>query len=498
MSKRVSILIIVIMLSILFAVSIVSLCNQLEFEKEDMLRLLDIKEIDIPSILEDSIGLFFYDQYGSAKRSTKEGVSFDANKPLIIFANYNIDDYLSLEQELALFEKWKNAGYNVGCFRWSTLHSNTVIQAQRKIWSRGEGLRYDYVDDEQELAKDFFKFPMAQIFASYYYDFLKKNSFNGDQIRFEGLSLGAQLMISVSSYLLALAEEDLALREFLPDRITCLNMLIADAASNMSAEWLNDSIDINNGRIQSMTDIFKKINNNGIAIEYVNFIEDGIQVAEYKKLIKQTAYLEYNSSLKNKEVAAILWYNSLLEEDIAIDYAASSYSYQYGLGPKTPTSYIYARTGTEYELYKGEYGLKKQYSINTNVPLIAGFIFEDSNNNGNYDERINSRRSGVEVELYMIKLDNTISLIGRTSVKQNGYYQIPIEPILIMNTAGQEFFIKANLLSNYTISPSQGDKQLYYLSTNGIKNNRQSNNFLIYSKRELKIINIGIQKNDDE
>ena len=120
-----------------------------------------------------------------------------------------------------------------------------------------------------------------------------------------------------------------------------------------------------------------------------------------------------------------------------------------------------------------------QVSTNITKPKIAGFAFNDKNDNGKNDDRVNNRVDGVTIELY-----DGNNKIAETKTEHGGYYEFEVT-----NFSGKNYKVKAILPDGMTLGKtSNGD----YMN-NGIKANGESDTFSFRDKVEIKIVNIGIK-----
>lgn len=509
----------VVVVSVVIATGIVTILSEMGFLlHRSALKLLKPEDIYTPTeIIDDNFGLFFYDDDGNRIRTTNKNVPFDVNKPVIIYAHgmskgFGIDNPEGFNN----YKKWQQNGYNVGCFVWSQFADDSPFLSERKVWgSKKEDMRFLYRNNQGKEVyetSDLPQYSMAQAFVAYYYDFISKSGFQGSEIRFQGMSLGAQLITASCSYLMALEQNNVIDKSFFPDRVTLFDAFFTNIKSDVYIDWLKREVGPD-GSAALALDTVKLLRSKGVAVEYIRSSPVEITTkmgtgskSSFSDMLKETVYLDYNSDwlgagggltdimngMEAKHCIGLKWYNKMISYPLPADFSAKG-SGQYGISPNTPTSFAYARMGTAYSMHSN-YTLDPsddvQYSTNVNVPFVAGFAFVDENKNGNYDERLKSRVDEVKVELYL-KEEGGNKLIGVTR-SRNGYYQLPIEPIYITHTDGKEFFVKVRVPEGYVITPSKGDSDKYYMMTNNINENHHSESFFIYSKKELKIINIGI------
>ncbi len=495
MPKRLSILVVVMVVAVMLATVIGSYYSIISHTDKNSLALIGVEDIHIPTELEDDFGLFFYDSQGNKTKSTHQNIPFDNTKPLIIFFNISIDNQVDSDDEQEVFNRWLNAGYNVGSFRCGQAYNCDYIGCQERIWGNLEELSCVDTCNIQTL-----EYSLAEVFVAYYSHFMNEINFVGSQIRFEGLALGVQVIIASCNYLLALEKDNAIDGSLLPDRVTCLNGDHYNVENKVYVDWLDKDIANELEMTFLVIESIKDMRSRGIAVEYLRTVSSSSGEEEYyiEKLAKETVYLEYifNGELEIKQDRTIFkWYNGMLNKETPYDYSFFRLN-QLGISPNTPTSYIYARMGTRYQTQIASSGNNNswQYSINARVPYVAGFVFEDKNKNGIYDERLNGRLNGVEVELYLFEDDSTdlSTLIGRYQVRDNGYFEIPIEPIYLLDTNGKQLYIKVKQYNLYEISPLLEYNSINYLMTNSIKNDWHSDDFFIYSRGELIIKNIGL------
>lgn len=476
------------------------------FASVEIIKLVKPEDIYIPKNMKSSnFGLFFYNPDGTRVSTTENNVPFDPTKPVVIFSHgLSLGFGIETPEEFVNYEGWLNAGYNVGVFMWSQISDDDPYICEKKVWG-GVDNRFAYNDENMKRTietEDVTNYSMAEIFVAYYIDFMSKQNFTGREIHFEGLSLGAQLTMANCSYLLALNEAGLIGKEFLPDRVTLFDAFFTNRSyENIRVPWLKRSIG-KDGTVALALETAKQLKKKGIAMEYIasSIVNITTAIGEGDKgnilrLYDETAFLDYSSDWYSifeqdkKHIIGRRWYNGMIDYPIPMDDAISG---QFAISPKVPTSYIFARMGEKYDMAENltfDPTDDIYFSTGIIVPTVAGFVFEDRNENGNYDERLNARLSGITVELYLKSND---SLIGTAVTGEGGAYLMPIEPIYI--TAGaNEFYVKVKASDGYGITTSKGTAD-FLMMANDIGLNYKSDAFTIDNTGELKIINVGLIK----
>jgi hypothetical protein len=503
--RKIALLLVVVLVACAFAVT-VGIISYETTKKTSTLALLKSNDISLPDGLNGGeFGLFFYDENGEMYR-TDEDAPFDRQKPLVVLSYALMqgieddgEDYVS---------PWQSSGYNVGALIWNQMSEDDGAAAEEKIWTAGGA--FIQRNNKGGYAKERLPYSVAECMTAYYLDFMEQSQFEGGEIRFVGHSVGGQLITAVASYLVTLEQNGLIDRDFLPDRVTLLDCVFSNNLSNKYINWLEKPL---NGSIFLAAETIKSLKEKGAAVEYVrsSFIDmytetGGGAKGGFANLTNQTTFLELRSdwlyydrnqtmltSLGEKHLFSRMWYTNALIEPIPLDYSSEK-TVQYGVSPNTPTSYTYARAGTKYLMQHNltEFGGDdRQYSMNSRVPLVAGFAA--LSNDGCLDSRLKNRIDGVKVELYLTEAAGG-RLITSTTTKYGGFYQLPIEPIYIYNTEGKEFFIAIKPLEGYNIS-GKPESDGYFLMKNGINQNAKSDSFYIYDTEQIKIINIGLTHN---
>ncbi len=195
-------------------------------------------------------GIYWY-QSGSDVpiKAGTEGAVFDPDKPTVIFAHglkseegYNRRDVLTLwgnteeyfadegygefEFDTNFYQKYIDTGYNVGQFYWSQL-SDDELNCDIKIWSSNTelGMRY-YVSDTsgKRVQGDPALNPtksVSMIFGDAMIEALGANY--SKSIQLIGHSMGGQLVLATSEYLVESCKAGTIGRNLVPERTTLLD-----------------------------------------------------------------------------------------------------------------------------------------------------------------------------------------------------------------------------------------------------------------------------------
>lgn len=501
--RKLSVFIVIVFTACALAAT-VGIINYEMTKEKSAPALLKVSDISLPEGLrQEEFGLFFYDENGEKYRSDGD-TSFDGNKPLVILS-YALMEGIENDENDDIYSLWQAFGYNVGVLIWNQLSEDDGAAVEEKIWSAGGAFIKRTVKGGH--AKKRLQYSVAECMTAYYLDFMAASGFEGGEIRFVGHSVGGQLLIAMSSYLLTLEQNGLIGKDFLPDRVTLLDCFLTNNLSGKYINWLEKPL---NGSVFSAIDTVKALKEKGAAVEYVRssfidmYTETGGGAKDgFEKVTAQTAFLELRSdwldyginesmlsSFGEKHLFSRRWYKNALAEPLPFDYSSEE-TLQYGISPNTPTSYIYARAGAKYlmQLNFTEFGGDdRQYSTNSKVPLVSGFAVLDGD--GCLGSRLKDRIDGVKVELYLTE-ESGGRLITSSITKNGGFYQLPIEPIYIFNTEGKEFYIAITPPEGYNIS-GKPDCAGYFLMKNDINQDGKSDSFFIYNTEQLKIINIGL------
>lgn len=517
MTKRISLMLVALFVAIILAVAMVCVAKPAEEKKapDFVPSLITASDIYIPKGMKESnFGLFFFDGEGNRVRSTDDGVPFDDAKPVIIFSHGSSLGYgIDYPELFSQPERWIDAGYNVGEFIWSQISDDDPFASELKVWTR-EAISFARYPDGQTSGSvmertDTPKYSMAETFVAYYLDFMKGRNFTGREIHFEGLSLGAQLTFANCSYLFALEKAGLIGEEFLPDRVTIFDAFLTNVSFDETIPWLNEPIG-KKGSLQRAKETGEMMIERGIAFEYVAsspveitamINSDEADKNAFADMTAPASRLDYVAdwispfALNDLHCIGKAWFNTSISFAPIMDATLTVSDDQYALGANTPTSYTYARRGTKYAMKNNptlESDDDLQYSQNIDCPMVAGFCFADENGDGNYNERLKSRVGGLMVSLFTVEGDKE-TLVATATVGDNGYYEIPIEPIFFTGrTAGRSFVVKVTDLDGREITSSKGTED-YVLMRNDVNANGASDVFVMYKKGDLKIINIGLK-----
>lgn len=500
--KKVVQIVVIVVLIAFAGILAVSCVNTEPEENTSNVELVKLADIDIPEHLDTDklFGLFFYDENGVAT-PTKNGVEnicYDKNKPTIIFIhgmqmNYGYNRYDTIPNAAGIVK----AGYNFGVFLWSQ-HADCNLPGigKTKIWGRTNGSFY-YEDENGkrvEETEDVLKYATAEVFTAYYLDFFEQVGFDCPSITLSGHSLGANTLFAVTSYLTTLYDEGLIKKECLPDRCTFLDAYLdASVDDDTYVPWLGHTIGEEGvvGMAKVAVDRAREL---GISTEYVksceliSYLSDlsiyGGTTGTSKSLFDKMLYLDFNTDFTEfagQHTACLFYMLNTAGTFVAYDSKAEDES-EFAFNFNTPISYSYARNGVIYEMASNKDGNRFDddvyYSTNVTNAKIAGFAFNDKNNNGINDDRVYNRVAGVKVSLWC---DG--QLVSETTTAESGYYEFALSS----SDVGKKFVVKAELSEGTFAKESDGG----YMN-NGVNSNGTSAELSITSDITLKIVNIGI------
>lgn len=495
-----------VILAVFIVIVIVSACLfVVNGYSHNTVELVKSSAIHIPEKLDadNLFGLFFYNADGTYTRSTapKDTVNFDPNKPTMIFF-HGVEKGRGYKEneEMVNATSWVASGYNVASYFWSQMsdfYPHTCVQS---VWSR-KSIPFKYSDNgvAVEDTTDSINYTLAECFVAYYVDFMAQFNYNGSFIYFQGLSLGGNLLTAVNNYLLTLEKAGLIGTSLLPDRVTYHDTYMSNNYSEIFVPWLNTVIG-ENGTLKMMYETAKELRSRGIAVEYVasSFVSmisifgtgdkdiydkftEGILLFNF-----DASYAGMNEGLKH--TAGKDWYHEVIGQGVYFDYGANEPEINgiYAPCPSTPISYTYARMGSSYKM-DANYTISNYdddiiRNENITAPKIAGFAYNDLNNNGVNDDRLYNRINDVVVELY----DNDNNLLASTTTANGGYYEF----LLKESDIGKNYYVKVQLPDGKTVGKIDNGTML--CMGNGIKSSLQSNVININSVWDLKIINIGL------
>lgn len=458
---------------------------------------ISMSDITLPADIDlDELGLFWANDDGWV-RYDSENVPFDENKPIVIFAHgMGTGDFAPNKNE------WLSAGYNVGSFLWGEFADDDPYTGQSKVWGIQQGkMRWKRGNGEFETA-DIPSHSIAEIYAACYNDFMAAHDFCGSEIRLYGHSLGGQLTVAVSSYFVTALKSGKMNPNYLPDRISLLDPFFSNLSDSTKVNWLDTTL-TDGASVKIALNTVKELKIIGIAVEYLRS-SPWVEMAAYadannnynEELVKEVMHCDFDTrflplkygiydGIQACHILAEDWYGDAISVPIFND-SKEGVEDEFGIGPNTPTSYIYARMGNSYatDLNKTEddFSDDVQQSLDIEKAKIAGFAFADDNKNGIMDDRIKCRVSGVAVSLYEKGNDKAIKTF---TTDINGYYEFEIE------TLDKNYYIKAEAKSYTFINKFDADNS--YMS-NGVDESGLSEDIVLPNTASLRIINIGLVK----
>lgn len=500
--KKVFQTIIIVAVIALLAAVLLTACGQ---KSKSDVELVKLSDVHIPEKLDDDnlFGLFFFDENGvpTPVKNGVDKVCYDKNKPTIIFIHGMQMDYgYHRYDPIANADGIVKAGYNFGVFFWSQLADCGLPGlGKKKIWGRTSGSFFyaDERDKRVEETEDVLNYATSEVFVAYYLDFMEKAGCDSSSITITGHSLGANTLFAVTSYMTTLYKEGLITKEFLPDRFTYLDAYM-DALEDEKTyvPWLGRTIG-EEGVIGLAKEAVAAARELGISTEYVkscdfvSFLSDspmyGGKEGTSKSLFDKMLYLDFNTAFTTFSGEHCASMNYILRSvgEITVRDASDPTGEALAFNLNTPVSYSYARNGAIYrmEANKTEFDFDDDvfYSENVNCAKIAGFAFNDANDNGVNDDRVKNRVGGVTVKLY----DENGNFVAETKTSDGGYYEFNLKE----TDVGKSFTVRAELSDGRFGKTGDGG----YMS-NGVDAHGVSAKLRINSVVDLKIVNIGINK----
>lgn len=495
--------------------------------------VVELKDVRIPDgMREEGLGLFWMtlNSNGSEnylKSTTEAGKNaFDPEKPVMLFFHGMQFGTGATEDEGYHFANyWIDAGYNVGIFNWSQLADGLPMNIEGKVWgaekiANGEKQNImDWTGGGFTTGKENPNVSVAEIFVAYYMDFMKNVDYRGSEIRFTGLSLGGQMALATSSYLVAKEIQGLLDAKYIPDRVALFDPYIMQSTvlgSNVYVPWLKRDMFLPTDKAdfptttgaELMGDIVVMLRNRGIALEYVPSVsgvvpqllsgyDDGAKKQFYQNCATLDLRTDYATNplteFNGFHLAGREWYAKTLKIDV-MDTAMENSS-EYAVGALTPTPYIYLRSGVTYRMNENWNVNPYEdviYSINIENAQVGGFAYVDANDDGIYNDRIQNRLAGVKVELYLINGTKT-EMIASAVTDHTGAYLLNVEDI---NANGfSKFYLKVYAPKGYQIAKTAGaTEQMDAILINAVNTEGQSEEFTLAHTKALKVLNLGFKK----
>ncbi|MBR1746673.1 MAG: hypothetical protein IJ735_00505, partial [Clostridia bacterium] len=469
------VLVIALVLTMLVTVAVFAAgCGGIE--EDFSAKLYSVDELKIPAHLEQDrlFGLFFYNPDGQTYvRSTEslDKINFDPNKPTAIFIHgMQVNTGWNGFDEIYNPIGWVEAGYNFGVFLWSQVADCKFPSiGKAHIWYGDSTFFYaDEQGNRVEETEDVLTYPTAMVFGSYYFDLMNRvGDYKGSSISIIGHSLGANTNIAIGSYFFQLLDQGSITRQYLPDRFVYLDAYMdAFTEEKTIVPWLNAPIGVG-GVIQKGVEVAERAHKLGISTEYLKSYEGvsylcdlstyGGKKGTCKNYFDRMVYIDmlHNNSGFGNHVNSMEYYLRAMtaDKDVVIDWSATETNFpayydeeteEYlldretalfdgiiGWGPTTPVSVTYARNYYAYQM-KALDG-DSQISTNIEKPVVAGFVFDDLNDNGVYDDRLQARVSGVTVQLF-----EGNDKIAEATTDEAGAYRFELSDF-----AGKTYTVKA-------------------------------------------------------
>lgn len=437
--------------------------------RNKMTSLVSVDELDLPETLtakgnDQEFGLYLYNGTTFVRYNEAQATDVDPNKKTLIHAhgmgrNGNWHNYREFYQK----------GYNVLCLHWGAFADESFDAFKYicdKVWTYDSPMRYHSADGEGWIDGTDIHYSMAEIYAAYYLDFLKKfPSVTEKEIVMTGHSYGGMLTSAILSYLTTAFENGLLEAKYLPDRAVLCDPFFVDGEEiTFKIRWLGDSQnDYYGGSIFLSKQALIAAHALGISVALVRTsglittafalaydipdISEGLDSINRELLyIDGDALPMFKMLLKIQEVpSAAHMYGEVWPAMMTKEVFDSQNENEYAFSVFNPYHANFARAKTTYYL---DYNRTPENFDDDFITLskgpdgkkIYGFAFEDRNKNGVMDERLDSH-----------VMDVTVTLTDASGNKQtartgiNGYYEF------LVNTPG-EYTLSFSAPNGYSLS----------------------------------------------
>ncbi|MFA5449724.1 MAG: hypothetical protein WC292_04735 [Clostridia bacterium] len=521
-----------VVIPIVFAALSLTLLKSSSTPPPSVEKPLSLSDIYLPdSLRDDGLGIFFIKEESDGEMGYYKSTSaeareiFDPTKPLIIFCHgMGLNSGRTGNEGFMRVDGWLKGGYNAAVFNWSQFSdAQFPWDLEEKMWGVNGRFGMQWMPPSGIAEKeDIPDVPLAKIFAAFYLDFMADYShYSGREIWIAGHSMGGAMALSSVSYLVTKEAEGVIPASLLPDRVTLFDPYFSFFVNDVYIDWLDrtmgaplldesgEVIRENTTNAEFVAEVAKSLTARGIALEIVPTVTGVVPAVAYHMergtagldaLYAEAQTFQFRTDWVKDPVltnfaeshnGGRFWYSESFTEDYIFDSAMEN-SEEYTVSGKMPLSVIMARRGIIYEMEKNftpEGADDIIYSTNIDAPYVAGFAFLDTNENGAYDERIQSRLSGVRVELYL-KSGAENRLLGTATTDITGFYKIEV-PALYAN-GFDELFVKISIPPLTSIT-RRADKIL--LLNNDINpDSGASDLFIMPHRKSLIIINTGFKR----
>ncbi|HKL73781.1 MAG TPA: hypothetical protein VJ903_02700 [Clostridia bacterium] len=262
---------------------------------------------------------------------TNEYTMYDATtNPTDYVVQKNINGYLSngLNHDLSYY--WLTvAQYNVAVFHWERFADDDTEGISSKLYAVPK-MRYRKADGSYETVK-VPKLGLASIVASLYLKEMDGKT-SGNEIRFVGNGIGANLALSVSDLLTTYYDDNLIDGNCLPQRLAMCDPYLSTDDMHLQIPW-DEGINTSGGTMSMINDMLTKVTNVGTVCEmvenkemtlYTTEIVDEYGVPSTVELYKET----YAYDVTRKSAAIESLFNDI-KSKVAYLEMAQSYSLKF-------------------------------------------------------------------------------------------------------------------------------------------------------------------------
>jgi hypothetical protein len=270
-----------------------------EPEEMTLIKLSDIKNIPSESLYIEWLGsqgynvdnptmiLFHgetperWDSKFSMVLPESDYVSYASNS-----TKYNMTRNIDINR--ALHTYWLEQDYNVGIFHWEKFADDNMDKLVKKLFNSVD-MRYKTADDTYEN-NSLPNYSLTEIAAAVYLDEIPDEAY-GNEIRFVGNGIGANLALSVSDYLYTAYTASALRAEVLPYRLSLIDPYLSPEGFAADARWR--SVPTQNGLLGAADSMLSYTTQKGLVAELVENVEVGAQLVDGQSQEKLTAPYDY-------------------------------------------------------------------------------------------------------------------------------------------------------------------------------------------------------------
>ncbi len=451
------------------------------------------KELVIPPELEN-FGLF-YEKDGVAYNILDENLpEIDESKPIIVYIHGMKSDRTDLDMvSFPSAEEWED--YNTFIFNWSPFCDGDTMNpfgVGAGEWSRDQILPYRYTDENGEKAvatsertAEVMKHSIAEVFVSNYVYLMETHNFTTNSIQISGHSMGGQLVAAIASYTFYAYENGGLDAKYMPSAFYMLDPFMesyditsSKSSKKMIVDWSGEDLSAV-GSAGLAYNTMKKGEELGVPVCYLRsgFVHTFISTSRYETIQNDTVYIDLDASYLDTAGSHAYAPDWFYTSNKTIIMEENSNKTNFGLTAATHFSYLLGMTGAHQHLINNDdlvLSNDKIEALNATPAIINGYVFNDANGNGLFDEQYANRLYGKEVEIYA---DG--NKIATVTTNAGGYYRYEIPTEYLSSTLK----IRVNG-TPATLGATVVD--------NALQSNGYSNEFSLESSLQAVLLNVGI------